>query len=259
MIDARRLAPRAELTRRPLPDDALARAEVAALAPDERTIAAAVWHGRAEAELRASGAFLHLAGVLERAGAHADLIALAWRAVDDERRHAQICAQVARAFGERRPVLRLPVTAPRHAGASPALRDALHVIGMCALNETCGSAFLDACRGGAIGALASAALRELLADEIDHARLGWAFLAAQDRSTKRAIESWLPRLLDGNLRAWRHRPRRAITPALVAHGCPRWDDVDRAIVAALRDLVLRGFDHAGVDTRAARAWLATTI
>lgn len=252
MISARRLAPR---SRRPLP---AGDAEIATMDPEERAIAAAVWHGRAEAELRASSAFVQVAGVLERAGAHADLVALAWRAVDDEQHHGAICAEVARGFGERRPVLRLPVTAPRHAGASPALRDVLHVIGMCALNETCGSAFLAVCMDGATGMLAAAALRELLADEIDHARLGWAFLASRDRATKDALAAWLPALLDGNLRAWRNRPRRAIGPALVAHGCPRWDDVDRAVTDAIDDLLIPGFERAAVDTRAARAWLAAT-
>ncbi|HTJ41041.1 MAG TPA: hypothetical protein VL463_03070 [Kofleriaceae bacterium] len=253
MIASRRLRPRGEAPRHALPahDETIAR-----LTDGERAIAAQVWHGRAEAEARASGAFLHVAAILERAGAAPELVVLAWRAVDDERRHAQICAQVARACGSTAPVLRLPVSIPRHDGADAELRRVLHVIGMCALNETCGSAFLELCRDGATAPLAAAALRELLADEIDHARLGWAFLAAQDRSTKATIGAWLPRLLDGNLRAWRHRPRRAITPALVAQGCPDWDEVDRAILAAIEDLLLPGFDHAGLDTRAARAWLA---
>lgn len=255
MIAARRLAPRAALTRRPLPE---ADASIAALTAEERATAAAIWHGRAESELRASGAFLHLAGVLEQAGAAAELVALAWRAVDDEQRHAAICARVAAAFagrGEPAPLRRLPVSVPRHDGASPALRRVLHVIGMCALNETTGSAFLEVCRAGARGPLARAALHELLADEIDHARLGWALLAAVDGATRDAVAAWLPRLLDANLRAWRRRPRRTITPALVAQGCPAWETVDAAVVAAIHDLLLPGFDHAGIDTRAAAAWL----
>jgi hypothetical protein len=253
VIAARRLAPRGAVTRHPLPapDTSLA-----ALSAEERATGAAVWHGRAEAERRASGSFAHVAGALARLGAPDELCALAARAVDDEVRHAAICAEVARAFGERGPVRRLPVTIPRHAGASPALRDLLHVIGMCALNETCGSSFLALCREGTTGALAGAALRELLSDEIDHARLGWAVLAAQDRATRAAVAAWMPALVGGTLRMWRRRPHRAITPALVAHGCPAWDDVDRAVLDAMRDLVLPGLDAAGVDPAPARAALS---
>jgi hypothetical protein len=253
VIPASRLAPRARLTRRPLP---VADPSIGALTDDERATAAATWHGRAESELRASGAFLHLAGVLEQAGAAAELVALAWRAVDDEQRHAAICAHVAAAFaGRAEPVRRLPVPVPRHAGATPGLRRVLHVMGMCALNETTGSAFLEVCRDGARGPTARAALHELLTDEIDHARLGWAFLAAVDDATRTEVAAWLPHLLDANLRAWRRRPRRAITPALVEQGCPAWETVDAAVVAAIHDLLLPGFAHAGVDTGPAVAWL----
>jgi hypothetical protein len=251
VIAARRLA-RHGLAPLPAPDHALA-----ALTADERATAAAIWHGRAEAERRASDSFAHVAGALARLGAPAELRALADRAVDDELRHAAICAEVARALGEDRPVTRLALEVPRHAGAPPALRDLLHVVGMCALNETCGSAFLLLCKEGTTGALASAAMRELLADEIDHARLGWAVLAAQARATRDLVARWMPALLDGTLRMWRRRPRRAITPALVAHGCPAWDDVDAAVVGALRDLVVPGLDAAGVDPAPARAWLTT--
>ncbi len=253
-----RLAPRAALTRRPLPD-AEVDPSLAALGDDERAIAVAMWSGRAAAERRASGSFAHLAGELAQAGAAPELVALAHRAIADELRHAEICRRVASAFAGRElpPPGVLPVTAPAYRDASAELRRVLHVIGMCCANETTGSAFLELCRAGARGRLVQRALHELLTDEIDHARIGWAFLAspAVGDATRAELAAWLPRLLADNLAAWRDRPRRAITDALVAQGCPRWDDVDATVVAAIEDLLLPGFAHAGIDTALARAWL----
>ena len=244
---AKRLRPRAVLTRRPLPehDDS-----IAALDAGDRAIAEEIWLGRAEAELRASGSFGVLAGVLAEAGAPAELVALAQRAVHDEIRHARICWQVACAFADRElpPPRVLPVTVPRHEGASPALRRVLQVVGMCCLNETTGNAFLEVCRAGARGALVRAALHELACDEIDHARLGWAFVAspAVDDATRGELAAWLPELIADNLAAWRRRLVRPISDALVAQGCPRADDVDAAVVAALSELIVPGFARLGV-------------
>lgn len=243
----RRLQPRAALTRRPLPADD---ASPGALEPRDRAIAEEIWLGRAEAELRASGSFAYVSDVLAAAGAPAQLVGLARRAVTDERRHARICWQVACAFaGRELPAPRvLPVRVPRHDGAPPELRRVLHVVGMCCLNETTGNAFLELCRAGARGALVRAALHELACDEIDHARIGWAFVAspAVSDATRGALAAWLPELLADNLAAWRQRLVRPIDDALVAQGCPRADDVDAAVVAAMSELIVPGFERLGV-------------
>jgi len=253
VIAPHRLAPRSTATRRPLP----ARdPSIDALSPDERAIAAATWHGRAESELRASGSFAYIAGVLAEAGAPGELVALARRAIHDERRHAMICWYAACAYaGHALPEpRRLPLAIPRLPRASAELRRVLHVIGMCCLNETTANAFHELCRDGARAPLATAVLHELACDEVDHARLGWAFAAgpAVDAATRRELAGWLPELLAGNVAAWRERPRRAISDALVAHGCPRWDDVDRVVIAAIDDLLLPGFADIGIDVAPAR-------
>ena len=249
---ARRLPPRTALTRKPLPAHDPSPAE---LAPADRAIAEEIWLGRAEAELRASGSFAYVAGVLAEAGAPAELVGLARRAIHDERRHARICWQVACAFaGRELPAPRvLPVTVPRHDGAPAELRRVLHVVGMCCLNETSGNAFLEVCRAGARGALARAALHELACDEIDHARIGWAFVAspAVSPAARAELAAWLPALIADNLAAWRRRLVRPISDALVAQGCPRAEDVDAAITAAVSELIVPGFARLGVRTPAA--------
>lgn len=241
MIPARRLLPQPKLTRRPLPDDPT----IDELTSEERAIATAVWAGRAESELRAAGSFAYIADVLLIAGAPDELVALARRAIVDEQRHSEICWRVATAFaGRELPApRRLPVQIPRHHRAAPELRRVLHVVGQSCLNETTGSAFLELCRAGARAPLASSALHELLSDEIDHARIGWAFVASPvvSPATRAEVAAWLPELVAMNLAAWRARPRYAITPGLVAHGCPSWDAVDAAVIAAIDDLIIPGF------------------
>lgn len=223
---------------------------IATLSDEERNIAATIWHGRAESELRAAGSFAIISKTLAASGTPPDLVALADRAVEDERRHASVCSRVAAAYAlELLPALRtLPIQVPGHAGASPALRRLLHVVGQCCLNETTGSAFLEGARAGATAPLAAAALHQLLTDEIDHARIGWAFLAMVDEPMRVAVASWVPALIEANLRAWRDRPRYAITDRLVEHGCPRWEDVDAVVVAAIDDLVKPGFVHLGITS-----------
>ncbi len=256
MIPARRLVPLAAPTRHPLPERVPAIAELAA---GERAVVAAVWHGRAEAELRASGSFAYIAQTLAAAGGHGDMVALARRAVSDEVRHAELCARVAAAYADAPlpPPRKLEVTIPRHAGAHRALRRVLHVVGMSCFNETIGSAFLELCRDRATATLVRAALRELLTDEIDHARIGWAFVATLEAPARGALGQWLPELCELNLRAWRDRPQRAISDAVVAHGCPQWNDVDATVLEAIGDLVLPGFARLGVDVAPAQRWLAT--
>lgn len=247
MIAPSRLAPRATLTRRPLPerDDT-----IAALTSNERRIAAAVWQARGEAELRASMSFAYLARELADAGAAPELVALAQRAVTDEIRHGEICRRVASALAGREvPELRrLPLRVPRFAGASAELVRVLHVVGMSCLNETTGGVFLEVCRAGARAPLASRALHELLADEIDHARIGWAFVASDRVSepTRTELTRRMPELIAMNLAAWRERPRFEVSDALVAQGIPRWDDVDRAVVAAIDELLVPGFASVGI-------------
>ena len=98
---------------------------------------------------------------------------------------------------------RLILDVPKHEGASPALRQSLHVFGQCALNETTASAFLETCLAESKVPLAHVALRELLSDEIDHARIGWAHLASLDAPSRAAVTPWLMPMMAANLSMWR--------------------------------------------------------
>jgi len=160
------------LTGRPLPVED---PTIDALSPAQREEVSAHWLERGAAERRVGDAFAVIHQVLVEASADPALVNLAARAVDDESRHAELSRVVASRYAGRElsnpPSLKLSV--PAHQGATPALRRSLWIMGQCVLNETFASCVLESSLRVTNAPLARAALRELLSDEIDHARIGW--------------------------------------------------------------------------------------
>src|SRR6185503_439340 len=187
------------LTGRPLP---VSDSEIDALKDGQRAELAAVWLGRAASERRVADAFEVVRDALADLGAGADLVALSTRAVDDEYRHEELSRQVASRFAGRELEAppRLELVVPEHPGADGELLRTLHVLGHCAMNETFASVFLETSLAYAKAPLASVAVQELLSDEIDHARLGWAHLGALDESRRRAVSPWLLPMVRANLK-----------------------------------------------------------
>jgi len=240
------------LTQRPLPEDAA----LDELSPAARAELAEHWLLRGASERRVADAFVVIREALRARDAEAPLLALAERAIDDELRHTEICRVVASKFaGAEQPSPALLVlSVPEHAGASPALRQSLHIVGHCALNETLASSVLEAALEVTTGTLAKAALRELLSDEVDHARIGWGYLSSLHARERAQLASWLPGLVRANLRMWRDASRLEPSDAtLVQHGALSRELVERALRSGLRDLVLPGFEQLGVATLDVRA------
>lgn len=245
---------RGALTSRPLPEDE----SIEAMNASDRSAVADMWLARAASERRVGDAFVVVTDALTRLRADESLVALARRAVDDEMRHAELSRRMAVRYASsdlEHPSL-LPLDVPKHRGASDELRAVLHVVGHCCLNETLASAFLEAEIARVTAPTGHAALRELLSDEVDHARLGWATLSSVDASTRAAVAPWLPEMAVANLRMWRTAPRGYTeAPALLAHGAADRHEVDRALRVGLRDLVLPGFAHLGFDVAPLARWL----
>lgn len=190
-------------------------------------------------------------------GAEAELIALARRAVDDELRHADRCWQLACVYaGRLLPAAEpRPGQLPRYDGASEELRASLLVVAQCCLNETTASAFLERCLHATTAPLVRATFRELLSDEVDHARLGWAHLASPRLSseTRAQIAAWLPSLVAANLRAWHARPDVPTAPVYAVHGVLPLATTNAAVDAAVDDLILPGLRHVGIEV-ATSSW-----
>ena len=244
------------LASRPMP---VQDAGLDALPQATRETLAAVWQVRAAMERRVADSFQVIEEALRARNASDELVALAHRAIDDEHRHAELSRQVASRYAAR--VLpapeRLPLTVPRLEGTSPAVRHTLHVVGQCILNETTAAAYLELCLHQATGATALWGLRELLADEVDHGRIGWAHLASLPLDERRSLSPWLLPLSFLNLRAWRRETvdESFTDPVFAQHGAPSADDVETTLSTALDALILRGFAQLDLDTSELRAWL----
>jgi hypothetical protein len=222
------------LTSRPLPDDPIDLDE-----PSRMAIARS-WLGRAAAEQRAADIFALIETSLAAVSEQQQLIDLAHRAIDDELRHAEICRVVASRYaGRELPFTALPLDAPKHRGASDELRHSLWIVGQCAFNETTASAFLEASLQKATAPLAHAAVRELLSDEIDHARIGWAHLTSMSEARYREVLRWIPRLLDANRREWA-KAAGADDERFAAHGWITRSAIDSAVEAAEREVIAPG-------------------
>jgi hypothetical protein len=245
------------LTSRPLP---AADAALDALSPPERAALARIWLHRAAMERRVADSFEVIRGALERRRAPDELIALSVRAIDDEYRHTELSRVVASRFaGHELPMpARLALEVPKHASASPELRDTLFVVGQCVFNETTASAFLETCVGAAHGALARSALRELLSDEIDHGRIGWAYLASLDAGTRAEVSRWLLPMAYLNLRTWKEEspadPHQR--EAYAHHGVPPAERIHEALVEALHGLIVPGLRELRMNAKPIDAWLA---
>ncbi|MGZ3474916.1 MAG: hypothetical protein ACXWUG_11930 [Polyangiales bacterium] len=242
------------LTSRPLPEHD---SKSDGLDEQERAAVVASWLGRSAAERRAADVFEVIVGAARELDLAPELRAIAERAIDDELRHAELCRVVAEAYAGVPTAApeRLTLDVPKHEGASPELRRTIWIVQQCALNETTASAFLEACVEQAQAPIARSALRELLSDEIDHARLGWGHLASLSSAKKAEIAPWIVRIVAANVREWRkpgpHRPSERVAE----HGLISPESVKRAVDDAQRTLVSPGFAHVGFEVSALNQWI----
>lgn len=245
------------LTGKPLPDSDPAIDE---LSKELRERLATLWHARSAMERRVGDSFSVVVGALERSGTNPAILTLAQRAVDDEYRHEELSRLVASRYAgyEMPRAKRLTLTAPEYKGESEKLKDTLSIIGQCVFNETTAGAFLEASLASAKTKLARAAISELLSDEIDHGRIGWAHLADLTPEQRKEVEPWILPMAYLNLREWRREtpydPDH--TPVLADHGEPPTQVLHDALVDALRTLIVPGFKALGMNTAPLEAWLA---
>ncbi|HTQ47883.1 MAG TPA: ferritin-like domain-containing protein [Polyangiaceae bacterium] len=230
------------------------RLDARALGPRGRAIVGASWRERMRQEHLAVGAFALLARELAEEGCSSVVLSLITRAASDEVRHAEICRLFAVALmGEREVPARfrgLP-RVPMHAGATRAERALYHVVEMCCLSETLTGVYFTEMIARTTDPVAREAVESLLEDEVDHGRVGWAYLA--ERAGERrlgGLAKQLPAMLD-----------RTFGPVLGAAGRKRPDDDARlescaflgpragadVYARALRDVILPGFEELGVD------------
>jgi hypothetical protein len=224
-----------------------------------RGLAAAAWSFRWRVELEAVVRFARLADRLEGAAAGGHLVEMARRASRDERRHAERCAELAAAHG--RPVSAVPPSPPEVAPAGLDAEGALlyELVAACCVAETGSVAVLTSLLAAARQPRLRAVLRELAEDEVVHARLGWAHLAAEHRRGATAfLGPLLPAMLRGSIDDDFFLPvdPGREDPALLEVGVLPHTARRSLFVRTLEEVIFPGLEGAGVDTGAGRAWLA---
>jgi hypothetical protein len=244
------------LTKRPLPDHD---ETIALLSDEDRRGLSSFWLARSSGERRVSDAMVVIRDALEKLGQPAELVELAERAIDDELRHAQLWQLGARRFAldGQGTAEHWPPFVP-HYDAPDELRYRLYVVAECVLNETTASTFLQTCLRQARGPLAVAVLRELLSDEIDHGRIGWAFLARLSGAQRDELQPWLVPMLRAHWNEWT-RALYDVPDSYAAHGIPSKADTGAAIVASLRDVIFPGLKEQGFATTGMEEWLDETV
>lgn len=222
----------------------------ARLEPAEREKIGELWARRALTEMTGARAFARLRRDLSLDGADAVVMDLVERAIQDEIFHSELCVRVAAHHlpdgdpppGAFEDGLDFESCDPR---AARLLRVVLHSC----MNETVAAAYLRECLKQAVSPLIQETIKNLLQDEVDHARIGWAHLASSrvGPGERAAIARALPSLLDLIYRGWLGRRTHESVP--VGHGSLGAEDNGRVVREAMDGLVLPGLAEVGVSWR----------
>ncbi len=212
------------------------------------------WNHRSKQEHLAVGGFSRIAHQLAEEGCEPVVLSLVTRAANDEVRHAEICARMWSALrGQPFVVARYrgTPTMPAYEALPPAMRVLLHVVETCCVSETVTGVAFTEMLSRTTHPVARAVVQSLLRDELDHGRVGWAYVA--ERARAGSLQGLADALPGAVLRAMNPGMKPAETSGDDEPSLERWGYLGPQAVAAIyrstvREVVLPGFEHFGVDT-----------
>ena len=230
-----------------------------ALSDDERAQVGAMWAFRARGEHEIAAQYADLARRLRIAGAAPDMVARVTAASADETRHRDLCAAMTARLQHAGPTsstgsLRRIAPHPLDGAA----RLAYEMVALFCVTESINAALLLHSWRRAKDEATRETLHALLADEVEHSRIGWGYLAALPAG-RDEIAAGLPRMLsaathDEHFLA--ESPPYVESAALTAHGLLPVAMLRDVFLEAMNDVVLPGLELCGVATGEARGWLA---
>jgi hypothetical protein len=149
----------------------------AALTDSDREMAVVTWRGRMVNEHVSARVFAGLVPQMMAAGVDVRLQLEVASMIQEELRHGVLCAAAVEALGgeARAPLPRLEAV-PQHDDCEPLEGLLRNILSVCCLSETVAVALITAERLETRPAELQAALTEILADEVGHARFGWRLL-----------------------------------------------------------------------------------
>jgi hypothetical protein len=225
-----------------------------------RSLAARVWSFRLGSELESAQRFGALAPLLRAAGASAGVVGMAEEAVVDELRHADLCRQLVCHFGAApppEPEITLRWTAP--ADVEGPERLVYEIVALSCVTETLSTVLLGELVTRATDPVCKQAMHSILRDEVNHSRLGWAFLAEQQsRVLRDCVGPHLPAMLEATLGDDLFRSGGAPDPRLAelaGMGSLERPDRLRIVREALERVIFPGLELYGIETAGGRRWL----
>jgi hypothetical protein len=222
----------------------------------------ATWAFRTRAEIEATARFERMSRELQEAGARAVVWEGAASASEDEARHRDLCAVLAVKWG--RPEAIEHVAPRERIGRSemdPRDRVLWEVVAVCCLGETMNTALMTRCLEVAKDEAIRDTLHALLKDEVRHARIGWAHLAAERAAGRGAfLRDVLPLMLEASVEPHFFEPsKEPWIDALYDYGELPPAELLGIFVDTLEQVFFRGLDAMGIDTSQGRAWLAERV
>lgn len=231
---------------------------LAQLSSADRLLIARHWQGRSRAEAIAAVRF---AGQLEhvaRLGTTSAVLELLSFAVGEEWRHVCACAKMAAIYAQRE--VQLPDAASerppvRHDDGNIAI--ALQLLGTSCISEMIAAAWLQECLEATTVTFVRGALRELLKDDIRHARIGWAHLAARKvrgEDNERDLGPHVHEIFESYAAPWlwgEDFPEQGYP----SHGLPARATTRKVVLATIRDLILPNFEQVGLNPSPGYRWL----
>ena len=233
--------------------------DLAAVTPEVRAAAIAMWRVRMVQEHVSARVFAALVPQMMKAGIAAAYQAEVADMVVQELRHGRLCAGVVVSLGGE-PVAELPdlPDVPLHDDAGPLEAVLRNVISISCISETTAVAeFSNERERLAPGPLRDVQ-QQILADEIGHARFGWKLLEEQSQHFDRELRDRLSRYL---VYALRQRVERAAPlliaaqppPAIAALGGIDGPAMHALFLDTMAQVVLPGLEACGLNARDAWA------
>lgn len=229
-----------------------------------RKLACGVWTYRLETELHAAERFRALAPQLRALGSSPPLVDMAQQAASDELRHARLCRELIVHFGGAPPTENPCVPAGNVAPAGLEGRERLlyELVALSCITETLSTALLGELVARARDPVCKQAMHSVLRDEVNHSRLGWAFLAEERaRGVRDCVGRHVPEMLEAALGP--HFFSFAEAPdtqqkELAALGSLERPERQRIVRQTLESVVFPGLEQFGIATSPGKRWLAST-
>lgn len=223
-----------------------------------RRKAGEAWAFRTRVEREAARRFARLAAAIAAFDADSPVPALLRQAVEDEHRHAALCADLSAVYGQ-------PIGAAAEDAAiaprslPPRAAVLYEVVASCCITETESVATLTTLLAEQVEPRVESVLREIARDEVVHGRIGWAHLAREASiSDVSFLSPWIPAMLAGTVdeglfaAAGEDRESRE----LLRHGVLPHSLKRSIFVGTLEGVVFPGLEKFGISSLPARQWLS---